>query len=94
MAGKVLDGSGARSGTGDIEPRKEHRRRKQLSVVVFLKQVIEELKKVTTPTRKELISYTAVVLVFVIIMMALVYALDWVFSFAVTWVFGTGGLGA
>jgi preprotein translocase subunit SecE len=93
VAGKVIDGPGARAGTGDVEPRREQRRRKPLSVIVFLKQVIEELKKVTTPTRKELISYTAVVLVFVIIMMAIVYALDWVFSFGVTYVFGTGGLG-
>ncbi len=93
MAGKVVDGTGAYSGTGDVEPRKEYRRRKQLSIIVFLKQVIDELKKVTTPTPRELVNYTLVVLAFVIVMMAIVYALDWVFSFAVTWVFGTGGLG-
>ena len=93
MAGKVVDGTGAYSGTGDVEPHKEYRRRKQLSIIVFLKQVIDELKKVTTPTPRELISYTVVVLAFVIVMMAIVYALDWVFSLGVTWVFGTGGLG-
>jgi preprotein translocase subunit SecE len=42
-------------------------------IVLFLKQVFAELKKVVTPTRKELLSYTAVVLIFVCIMMALVY---------------------
>ena len=58
---------------------------------LFVKQVIAELKKVVTPTRKELLSYTGVVLVFVVIMMALVSALDWVFALAVTYVFGTPG---
>ena len=57
-------------------------------VSAFLKQVIAELKKVVTPTRKELVNYTGVVLVFVIIMMGLVTALDWVFSFGITWAFG------
>jgi preprotein translocase subunit SecE len=55
---------------------------------LFIRQVINELKKVVTPTRKELLSYTGVVLVFVIIMMALVGGLDTVFSLFVTWLFG------
>lgn len=57
-------------------------------VRLFLRQVIQELKKVTTPTRKELISYVGVVLVFVAIMMTLVAALDWAFGWAVLTVFG------
>ena len=58
-------------------------------VILFLKQVIAELKKVVTPTRKELFSYTGVVLVFVVIMMALVYGLDQLFGWLVIFVFGT-----
>jgi preprotein translocase subunit SecE len=58
-------------------------------IVLFLKQVFAELKKVVTPTRKELLSYTAVVLIFVCIMMALVYGIDFVFAWVVTLVFGT-----
>jgi preprotein translocase subunit SecE len=42
----------------------------------FFKDVITELKKVTWPTRKNLISYTIAVLVFVAIMMAVVYGID------------------
>lgn len=57
---------------------------------LFFQQVIAELKKVVTPTRKELFRYTAVVLAFVVIMMALVAALDFVFSFGASWVFGDG----
>ena len=56
----------------------------------FIRQVVNELKKVVTPTRRELFSYTGVVLVFVIIMMALVYGLDYGFGWLVTWVFGNG----
>ncbi|POH58714.1 preprotein translocase subunit SecE [Cryobacterium zongtaii] len=58
-------------------------------VSLFIKQVLAELRKVVTPTRKELLSYTGVVLIFVVIMMALVSALDWVFALVVTYVFGT-----
>lgn len=60
-------------------------------IVLFIRQVIAELKKVVTPTRKELISYTLVVLVFVVIMMALVSGLDFVFSWLAVFVFGDPG---
>ncbi|MEO8219183.1 MAG: preprotein translocase subunit SecE [Specibacter sp.] len=57
-------------------------------IALFLRQVIGELKKVVTPTRKELINYTGVVLVFVVIVMAIVTVLDLGFGQAVLWVFG------
>ncbi|MGA7205452.1 MAG: preprotein translocase subunit SecE [Specibacter sp.] len=57
-------------------------------IALFLRQVIGEMKKVVTPTRKELINYTAVVLVFVIIVMGIVTVLDLGFGKAVLWVFG------
>ncbi len=57
-------------------------------LVLFIRQVVAELRKVVTPTRRELVSYTLVVLVFVVVMMALVGGLDWVFSLAVAFVFG------
>ncbi len=55
---------------------------------LFIRQVINELKKVVTPTRKELVNYFFVVLIFVLIMMALVTFLDWIFGLAVVWTFG------
>ena len=57
-------------------------------IVLFLRQVIGELRKVVTPTRKELVSFTLVVLVFVVIMMALVSGLDFGFSALVNFLFG------
>jgi len=59
-------------------------------VALFIRQVFAELRKVVTPTRKELLSFTAVVLVFVIVMMAIVSALDTVFGFLTILVFGDG----
>ena len=57
-------------------------------VALFIRQVIAELRKVVTPTRRELFSYTGVVLIFVVIMMAIVYGLDFVFSLLVNFLFG------
>ncbi len=62
-------------------------------VWLFLRQVIDELKKVVVPTRRELTNYTLVVLVFVIIVILIVSGLDRVFSTGAEWVFGGGGPG-
>ncbi len=59
-------------------------------IALFIRQVFNELGKVVTPTRRELVTYTLVVLVFVIIMMALVSGLDFVFGWLVSFVFGDG----
>jgi preprotein translocase subunit SecE len=55
---------------------------------LFIRQVVAELRKVVTPTRRELVSFTIVVLVFVVIMMALVGGLDWLDALIVNFVFG------
>jgi preprotein translocase subunit SecE len=54
---------------------------------LFVRQVLQELSKVTKPTRKELINYTGVVLGFVAVVMVIISALDWVFLNVVTFVF-------
>ena len=60
------------------------------AIVLFIRQVIAELRKVVTPTLKELFSYTGVVLVFVVVMMILVSILDFAFGLGVGYVFGNG----
>jgi preprotein translocase subunit SecE len=57
-------------------------------IVTFYKQVVAELRKVIWPTRKELLTYTSVVLVFVVIMVAIVGVFDFVFGQGVLQVFG------
>ena len=44
--------------------------------VLFFRQVLAELKKVTRPTNKELLNYTGVVLGFVTVVIAVVFLLD------------------
>jgi len=62
-----------------------------MRIVIFIRQVFAELRKVVTPTRKELVKFTAVVLGFVVVMMALVYGLDVLFVWVTTVVFGVPG---
>ena len=57
-------------------------------IVIFIRQVIAELRKVVTPTRQELLKYTGVVLGFVVVMMAIVYGLDVLFTEMARFVFG------
>ncbi|MBD7956165.1 preprotein translocase subunit SecE [Microbacterium sp. Sa4CUA7] len=57
-------------------------------IAIFIRQVFAELRKVVTPTRQELLKFTGVVLGFVVVMMAIVYGLDWVFTWVVQIVFG------
>jgi preprotein translocase subunit SecE len=57
-------------------------------MTLFLRQVVAELRKVVYPTRPQLLSYTAVVLVFVGIMIAIVTVLDLAFGEAVRAVLG------
>jgi preprotein translocase subunit SecE len=45
-------------------------------IALFVRQVVAELRKVVTPTRSELMTYTAVVIVFVLVVMLFVTALD------------------
>ena len=88
MARKVVD-EPSEEIVADARLARDAKRGPFARMSLFLKQVMAELRKVVTPTRKELLSYTAVVLIFVAIMMALVSALDWVFALVVTYVFGT-----
>ena len=54
----------------------------------FFRQVVSELHKVVRPTRTELITYTTVVLVFVLAVMLFVSVLDFLFGKLVLWAFG------
>ena len=48
-------------------------------VALFFRQVYAELRKVTRPTYKELVSYTGVVLAFVVLVMIILAGLDFAF---------------
>ncbi|RPA65682.1 preprotein translocase subunit SecE [Gordonia oryzae] len=55
---------------------------------LFLQQVVAELRKVIWPSRRDLVVYTAVVLVFVVIMTAFIFGIDLGFAKGVLWLFG------
>jgi len=52
---------------------------------LFLREVKVELKKVTWPTRKQLIAYTIVVFITVFMIAALIWVIDSFFSVAFRW---------
>ena len=57
---------------------------------LFIRQVVGELKKVVTPSRRDLVNYVLVVLVFVAFMMVLISLLDLAFGQLALWLFGNG----
>ncbi|GLZ76859.1 hypothetical protein Afil01_16660 [Actinorhabdospora filicis] len=55
----------------------------------FFREVVEQLRKVIRPSRKEMLTYTLVVLVFVSVMVALIYGIDLGFTKLVQLTFGS-----
>ena len=62
--------------------------RRRTSPALFFRQSVAELRKVIWPTRKELVTYTTVALVFVVIMVAVVTSLDYGFTKLIIAIFG------
>ncbi len=76
--------------SGENDPRHESRDGRGFfgRIVLFVRQVISELKRVVTPSREELIRYIWVVLGFVAVMMLIVFGMDFLFNWAAASVFG------
>jgi preprotein translocase subunit SecE len=55
---------------------------------LFYRQIISELRKVVWPTKNQLTTYTAVVLVFVCFVILVVSIFDLILTKIVFWVFG------
>jgi preprotein translocase subunit SecE len=64
-------------------PKKQRTKPRQ-----FFKEVIAELRKVAWPTRQEVVAYSIVVLVSSVVIAALVFGMDYVFTKAVLRLFG------
>jgi preprotein translocase subunit SecE len=54
----------------------------------FVREVIAELRKVAWPTRQEVISYSTVVLVASVVIAALIFGMDFIFTKAILSLFG------
>jgi preprotein translocase subunit SecE len=55
---------------------------------LFVRQVIVELRRVVWPTRKQVSTYTGVVLVFVTVLSLIVAVLDFIFGKGILAIFG------
>ncbi|RYJ04904.1 MAG: preprotein translocase subunit SecE [Actinomycetales bacterium] len=60
------------------------------SPITFYRQIVAELRKVVYPTQQQLVTYFIVVMVFVLVMIGIVAALDLGFGKAVFALFGDG----
>lgn len=59
-----------------------------MRIGLFIKQIIDELRKVVTPTSKELFFWALAVFIFVLFLMALVTGMDFGLGKLTLWIFG------
>ena len=59
-----------------------------MRIGLFIKQIIDELRKVVTPTAKELFFWSLAVFIFVLFLMAIVTGMDFGLGKLGLWVFG------
>ena len=59
-----------------------------MRIGLFIKQIIDELRKVVTPTAKELFFWSLGVFIFVVLLMLLVTGMDFGLGKLVLWVVG------
>jgi preprotein translocase subunit SecE len=62
---------------------------KRIKAGEYLRQVRAELRKVAWPTRKEVVHYSTIVLVALLLLTVLIFGLDFVFGKGVIWLFKT-----
>nr|WP_296777443.1 preprotein translocase subunit SecE [Rhodococcus sp. (in: high G+C Gram-positive bacteria)] len=84
-------GSSKTSGSA-VATREKSREPKRMNIFKrlrkFFREVIAELRKVIWPNKKQMVTYTSVVLVFVTFMVAFISGLDLAFIKGVGWLFG------
>lgn len=59
-----------------------------MRIGMFIKQIVDELRKVVTPTSKELFFWALAVLIFVLFLMAIVTGMDLGLGKLMLWMFG------
>ncbi len=91
VADESVTGSRGSVAAGDGDPAKGTSRGGTPSVGRYLRQILDELRKVVRPTRTEWTTYTIVVIVFVVAVMAYVFGLDSLITRVVFWVFAGSG---
>lgn len=59
-----------------------------MRIGMFIKQIVDEMRKVVTPTSKELFFWALAVLVFVLFLMAIVTGMDFGLGKLMLWMLG------
>ncbi len=68
-------------------PRESRTAPQRMTPLRFAREIREELRQVAWPTRNEMVSYSAVVFVTLIIMITLIYLLNYAFGHGVVYMF-------
>ncbi len=63
--------------------------RERTSPAVFLREVRGELRRVAWPTKAEVVNYSVIVLATLVVLVALIFVLDFVFAKSVLFLFDT-----
>lgn len=80
-------GAPARAERVAAEPPKREISAQRHSPMQYLREVRDELRQVAWPTRQEMFSYTTVVFTTLVIMIALIFVLNYVFGKGVLFMF-------
>ncbi|MDG4663866.1 preprotein translocase subunit SecE [Mycobacterium sp. 236(2023)] len=87
-SGSKDDGDGPKRKKKTAKKPKDGPSRNPITYIInYLKEVVGELRKVIWPNRKQMVSYTTVVLLFLIFMVALIGGVDLGLAKLVTWIF-------
>jgi preprotein translocase subunit SecE len=81
------DGAPAPAQKRQPQPRSTSSPRQRTAPTQFLREVRSELRKVAWPTRGEVVNYSTVVLVTLVLLIGLILALDYAFSKSVLFLF-------
>ena len=65
----------------------QRRRRERVGVRQYFREVRDEMRQVAWPTRPEVANYTAIVGTVLIIMISVIFGLNYSFSKAITWLY-------
>lgn len=90
-AARASAGGATTAGKGRATPRRNRGERKGSifsRVARYLREVVSELRKVIWPTRNEMRTYSIVVILFLIFMIAVTWSADFGFARLILWVFG------
>ena len=80
---------GGRGGRSAAQPRRSNVRRERTSPATFVREVRGELRRVAWPTRAEVINYSTIVLVTLVVLVALIFVLDFAFAKSILFLFDT-----